>query len=98
MIACKARLFLRRRRFDARRAPRCLYGWTYDDLSTWSTGNGAANQQQIARHIDANDFQIFDGAARVAHASGHALAREHATRRLTLADRSGRAVGNRHAV
>ena len=36
--------------------------------------------------------------AHVAHVAGHALAREHAARRLALADRAGRAVEQRRAV
>ena len=45
-----------------------------------------ADQQQVARHVDFDDAQIFDGAILHAHVTGHALALEHAARRLALTD------------
>src|SRR5262249_4898127 len=48
--------------------------------------------------IDAYDLEVFDGAALHAHVAGHALALEHATRGLALADGAGRTVRHGHAV
>ena len=60
------------------------------DAST--TGQRTADQQQAARHVDADDSQVLDGSSHHAHMARHAFAREYAAGRLTLAD------GARHAM
>ena len=82
----------------AQRAARGLDRVAHDHLAARGAGHGAADQQQVAHRIDLDDLQVLDGAADVAHVAGHALAGEHAARRLALADRARRAVEQRRAV
>src|SRR5687767_795857 len=77
---------------------RRLHGGTHDHLTARGTGNGAADQQQVALGIDAHDLQILDGATDLAHVAGHALAGKHATRGLALTDGARRAMRHGHAV
>ena len=60
--------------------------------------NRAADQQQVALGVDLDDLQILDRAANHAHVTGHALALEHAARRLALADRARGSVRHGHTV
>ena len=76
----------------------CLHRRTHDHLTARCARNGAADQQQVALGIDAHDLQVLDGATDLAHVAGHALTEEHATRRLALTDRTGRAMRHGHAV
>src|SRR5690606_19856093 len=70
----------------------------HDHLPARSARNGTADQEQVALGIDTHDRQVFDRAAPHAHVPGHALAGEHAARRLTLTDGAGDTVRYRGAV
>ena len=76
----------------------CLDGRTNDDAAALVTRNGALDQDQVAIGIDADDFEVLDGAAHVAHVAGHLLALEDAARRLVLTDGTRSAVRQRVAV
>src|SRR5437764_15214873 len=54
-------------------------------------GHRALHQEQVALRVDAHDPEVLDRHAVVAHAPGHPLALEDATRRRGRADRAGRA-------
>jgi hypothetical protein len=71
---------------------------THDDFAARRARHRAADQQEVARGVDFDDLQLLDRAADVAHVAGHALALEHASRGLALADRAGGAVEHRRAV
>src|SRR6185369_110583 len=79
----------------AHRQPGRLHRRTHDDLATLGTWHRAADQQQVARGIDLDDTQFLDGATHDTHVAGHALALEHAARRLALTDRTRCAVRDR---
>jgi hypothetical protein len=55
-------------------------------------GYCTSDQQQVSLGIDANNHEVLGRTAHIAHVPGHFLALEYATRRLVLADRSGRAM------
>ena len=69
-----------------------------DDDTAVGAGHGALHQQQVALGIGLDDFQVERGDLLVAHVAGHALALEHPSRSLALADRARRAVEQRGAV
>src|SRR6476646_7021437 len=48
--------------------------------------------------IDLHNFEIHGRTGHITHVPGHLLAREHAARRLALADRTRRTVRQRVAV
>src|SRR5690606_32002104 len=58
--------------------------------------NRALDEQQVALGVDADDLEVLRRAALLAQVARHLLAREHAPRRLALADRARRPV--RHGV
>src|SRR4029077_16981097 len=69
-----------------------------DDAAARGARHGTADEQQVPLEVHLDDLEVFHGAVDAAHAAGHALAREHASRRLALADRAGRAVHDGSAV
>src|SRR4029078_5282181 len=75
-----------------------LHGGTNDHVAARSARNRAFDRDEMTIEIDLHDFEIDRGAAHVTHVTGHLLAREHATRRLALADRARRAMRQRVAV
>ena len=77
---------------------RGLHRRTHDDLAAFGARNRAADQQQVALDVDLDDLEVLDGAANHTHVARHALALEHAARRLALADRARRSVRHGHTV
>src|SRR5690606_33965240 len=76
----------------------CLHGRTDDDVPARRARDRALDRDQVALAVDLHDFEVHRITAHVAHVAGHLLAREHATRRLALADRTRRAMRQRVAV
>jgi hypothetical protein len=70
----------------------------HDHVATRRTRHGTAHGDQAALGVDLDDLQVLRGLGDVAHVAGHLLAREHATRRLALADGARRAVRQRVTV
>src|SRR5690606_33772738 len=60
--------------------------------------NRALDGDQAALGVDPDHLEVLRALADGTHVAGHLLAREHATRRLALADRTRRAVRQRVAV
>src|SRR5690606_10210144 len=75
-----------------------LGGRTNDDVSARCARYGTLDGDQSAFGVNLHYFQVLLGAVHRAHVTRHLLAREHATRRLALADGTRRAVRQRVAV
>src|SRR4051812_5486889 len=75
-----------------------LHGGTDDHVAARSNRGRTPDRDQMTLGVDLDDFEIHRRTIHVAHLAGHLLAREHAARRLALADRAGRAMRQRVAV
>ena len=84
--ALPARSLLGRRNGLAAGLALGLHGQAHDHATALRTRDGAADQEQVALDVHFDDLQVFHGAAHHAHVTRHALALEHAARRLALAD------------
>src|SRR4030095_2008067 len=71
---------------------------TNDHIAPRSARTRAFDRDEMTIEIDLHDFEIDRGAAHRTHVTGHLLAREHAARRLALADRARRTMRQRVAV
>src|SRR5688500_540178 len=69
-----------------------------DDVAAGRTGNGALDRDQATLGVDLDHLETLHGLLDRTHVTGHLLAREHAARRLALADRARRAMRQRVAV
>src|SRR5690606_34469976 len=81
-----------------RRLSLCLARGTDDDVAARRARHGALDRDQAALGVDPDHFQALRALALRTHVARHLLAREHAARRLPLADRTRRAVRQRVAV
>src|SRR5471032_3360745 len=69
-----------------------------DDVATGCTRYRALHRNQVTLGVDLDHFQTLRRTAHGTHVTGHLLAREHATRGLTLTDRTRRAMRQRVTV
>src|SRR5262249_51711019 len=70
----------------------------YQHVSILMARHRALDEQEAFGIVDFNDLKILHRALALAHMAGHFLAFEYATRILTLAGRTVRAMRDRHAV
>src|ERR1043166_8124919 len=75
-----------------------LFGFTNDDVIAIGTRDRAANQQNVFRFTDLNDFEILAGALDLAHVTGHAHGAHDRSWKQARADRAGAAVPTLCAV
>src|SRR5688500_3348384 len=69
-----------------------------DDVAAGRTGDGTLDRDQAALGVHLDHFEPLHGLLDRTHVAGHLLAREHATRRLGLADGARRTMRQRVAV
>src|SRR5690606_34014841 len=69
-----------------------------DDVAARRAGHRTLDGDQAALGVDLHHLQALRALRFRTHVAGHLLAREHATRRLALADRTRRAMRQRVAV
>src|SRR5690606_18228773 len=69
-----------------------------DHVTTRRTRHGAAHRDQAALGVDLHHLKALGALADGTHVACHLLAREHAARRLPLAQRTGRTMRQRVAV
>src|SRR6185312_6353774 len=70
----------------------------HDHVAAGGAGHRALDCDQVALGVHADHFEIHRRTVHGAHVAGHLLAREHAARRLALADRTRRTMRQRVAV
>src|SRR5688572_7448441 len=69
-----------------------------DDVAARRARNRTLDRDQAALGVDLDHLEPLHGLLDRAHVAGHLLAREHATRRLALADGARRTMRQRVAV
>src|SRR5690606_38936559 len=75
----------------------CLARGTHDHVTARRARHRALHGDQAALGVDPDHLEVLRALAHGAHVARHLLAREHAARRLALADRAPRAVLQRVA-